>query len=109
MRRLSSTFPLRTNSLIRCRIIGALLTTDEKGPDEKLLCVPHEQVDPDFKGIHNLTDLHQHELDKIYDFFTNYKSKEPGKFVKVKGFVDANEAKAIYNAGVELYHAMSLG
>jgi len=97
-------YPIIPLSLIKCKIIGVLLTTDEKGPDEKIICVPHEKVDPDFEGINNLTDLHQHELDKIHDFFTNYKSKEPNKFCKVNDFKDANEAKKIYLDGKKIYN-----
>lgn len=96
-------YPLIPNSLIKCRIIGALLTTDEKGADEKIICVPHESVDPEFKNIKSLADLSEHQTDKIEYFFNNYKRMEPGKFVTIRGFVDVIEAIKLYIDGVNEY------
>ena len=50
---------------VEVRIIGALITEDEKGTDEKLLVVPTESIDKHFSNIHNYTDLEQIYLDKI--------------------------------------------
>jgi len=42
---------------------------DEKGMDEKILCVLEE----DIENIQHITDLDEQTLDKIYKFFSNYK------------------------------------
>jgi inorganic pyrophosphatase len=85
---------------IVCKIIGALITNDEKGRDEKLLLVPDDKIDPYNKHINSYTDLDSHTLDEIKYFFTHYKDLEPGKFIQVEKFVDTNEAIEIYNKAV---------
>ena len=89
-------YRIEAPSLIRCRIIGALLTVDEKGKDEKVICVPHESVDPEFRDIHSLDDLTSSQRDKIEYLFMHYKRMEPNKFVEVQGFVGAKEARKLY-------------
>lgn len=97
-------YPLIPNTLIKCRIIGALLTTDEKGEDEKIICVPHKSVDPEFEDVKSLTDLSAHQKDKIEYFFNNYKRMEPGKFVTIRGFVDTADACQLYIDGKNMYN-----
>ncbi len=82
--------------LINCKIIGALITSDENGKDEKILLVPDEKVDPYNKNITNYTDLDSHTLDEIKYFFEHYKDLEKGKFIDVNEFVDSNNAYEIY-------------
>ncbi len=89
--------------IINCKIIGALITTDENGRDEKILLVPSDKVDPYNKHIENYTDLDSHTLDEIKYFFEHYKDMETGKFIKVESFVDKVEAIKLYNLGCELY------
>ena len=86
--------------LINCKIIGALITSDEHGSDEKILLVPDERVDPYNKHINNYTDLDPHTLDEIKYFFEHYKDMEPGKFIKVDNFVNNEEARLIYNNSI---------
>lgn len=96
-------YPLFPNSLIQCRIIGALKTKDEKGFDHKIICVPIPKVDHEFTKIKSLIDLKDSERDMIEYFFKNYKSQEYKKFVEVLGFVDAEEAKILYDDAVKDY------
>jgi inorganic pyrophosphatase len=86
--------------LINCKIIGALITSDENGKDEKILLVPDEKVDPYNKDISNYTDLDSHTLDEIKYFFTHYKDLEKGKFINVNEFVDSNKAYDIYQSSL---------
>ena len=79
--------PLMPGCLIKCRIIGCLLTHDEKGQDEKLLAVPVDSVDPSCKSIMEYTDLGDYKLQKIRHFFEIYKKLEPGKKVEVDDFI----------------------
>lgn len=87
-------------SVVKCRIIGALITEDEKGRDEKVLCVPIPSVDPHSKDIFNYSDLPEYKLEEIRYFFTHYKDMETGKFINVFDFIDYSEALNIYNKSV---------
>lgn len=94
-------YPLIPNSLIQCKIIGALQTKDEKGLDDKIICVPVSSVDQEFANISDLTDLKQSERDMIEYFFKHYKSREYNKFVEIKGFVGAKHANNLYKEALE--------
>ncbi len=83
--------------LINCKIIGALITEDENGRDEKILLVPDDKVDPYNKNIRSYKDLDTHTLDEIRYFFEHYKDLEKGKFIKVDQFVDYLDACDIYS------------
>jgi inorganic pyrophosphatase len=69
-------------------IIGVLIMEDEKGLDEKVLCVFEE----DYYKYKDITDLPQEIKDNIIWFFTNYKTKTPNKWTKVTGFENKNFA-----------------
>ena len=81
---------------IKCKIIGALLTEDENGCDDKILLVPETFVDPESKHINDISDVDSHLLSKIKYFFEHYKDLEKGKFVVIKNFVNAIDAVKIY-------------
>ena len=74
------TFP---GCLIPVNVIGMLEMRDEKGQDEKILCVP--QHDPNWFGIEHLDDLAQQLRDEIANFFSIYKQLE-SKQVEVCGW-----------------------
>ena len=92
-----SDFACYPNIIMKCRIIGVLVTEDEKGFDEKILAVPDISVDPSHTNIINYTDLDKHIIDKIEYFFTHYKSNEPNKWIKIHSFENAEKATEIYN------------
>ena len=94
--------------IINCKIIGALITEDENGRDEKILLVPSDKVDPYNKQINNYTDLDSHTLDEIKYFFEHYKDMETGKFIKVDSFVDKVEANKLYEQGCSNYKNKNL-
>ncbi len=48
-------------------------------------------------------DLPQLLRDQIQHFFENYKTLEPGKWVKVQGWANAAEAKKAFEASVKAY------
>jgi inorganic pyrophosphatase len=78
---------------IRVRPIGVFHMSDEKGPDEKLLCVP--LGDPAFARIHDLGDVSTELLDEIEHFFQRYKDLEPTKTTETRGWGRRAEAEAI--------------
>lgn len=85
---------------IKCKIIGALVTADEKGRDEKILLVPDDKIDPYNKTINSYKDLDTHTLDEIKYFFTHYKDLETGKFTNVEDFIDQSDAWNIYTQSI---------
>ena len=96
-------YSLIPGSVINSRLIGVLLMEDESGIDEKLIAVPHEKVDPTYKDINDITDLPEHTLNKIKNFFETYKMLEPNKWVKVKEFKGKDEATKILEEAIKNY------
>lgn len=90
-------------SVVKCRIIGALITEDEAGRDEKVICVPVPSVDPRSKNIHNYTDLPEYTLTELRYFFSHYKDMEAGKFINVLDFIDATGAFNVYTQSIAAY------
>ena len=62
-------YPIYPGTVISVKVIGVLITTDEKGEDEKLIAVPGNNVDKSSIIIENLSDLGKHILIKIKHFF----------------------------------------
>lgn len=77
---------------INGHVVGMLEMEDEEGIDHKLIAVPDKKVDPLFGVYEDIKDVPQHSLDRIKHFFEHYKELEPGKWIKVKKFVDAKVA-----------------
>lgn len=86
---------LQEGSVIKARPIGVLLMEDEKGMDEKIICVPAKKLDKAYENINDIKDLPQQVIDEIKHFFEHYKDLESGKWVKVSGIDNAEKAKEI--------------
>lgn len=86
--------PIENNEYYDVCIIGCLLMEDEKGTDEKILCVFPE----DFEKIQDVDDLSDEVRDSIFTFFSEYKSKNAssGKWSRVHGFSGRIHAKQLY-------------
>jgi inorganic pyrophosphatase len=84
-----STFP---GCHIRVRPIGLFRMTDEKGEDEKVLCVPLR--DPTWSHVEGLDGIPQPLLDEIEHFFQVYKDLE-GHVVQTDGFHGLETAEAV--------------
>ena|SRR3989344_4702267 len=90
-----SSEPLVPGVHIKCHAVGVLETEDEEGIDAKIIAVPTAKIDP-FYGVYNdIKDVPQALLNKIKHFYENYKTIEPGKWVKVKDFKSASEAEKV--------------
>jgi len=85
------TFP---GCIIEAKPVGLFKMWDEKGPDEKILCVP--LYDPLWNHIESLSDVPPHLLKEIEHFFTVYKDLEKKK-TRVEGWQDRDEAIKIIN------------
>ena len=82
------TFP---GCVVSCRVVGMFRMTDEKGGDDKLLCVANGDIRKN--SIRDLEDVAKYELDAIEHFFLVYKSLEPGKEVHGGSWVDRAAAQ----------------
>lgn len=98
-----SPVPIITGVVVRCRPIGMLKMEDEAGGDAKLLAVPVDRLSSLYRAIKSPRDLPELATAQISHFFQHYKDREPGKWVKVEGWVGAEEAKQEILAGVERY------
>jgi inorganic pyrophosphatase len=88
-------------AIMSCRIVGVLLMEDEAGGDEKLIAVPSPKLTRRYEKVQNYTDLPAITLQQIEHFFSHYKDLEPGKWVKVVRWGDAEEAKKLLLEGIE--------
>jgi len=93
--------PLVPGSVIRCRPVGVLKMTDEAGQDEKILAVPDVKVFPGYAHIQDIDQVSSHWPQRIGHFFEHYKDLEKGKWVKVEGWGNAEEAKQILLDAIE--------
>lgn len=93
--------PVVPGAVIRARPIGMLRMEDESGQDEKIICVPHDKVHPQYSKVEKLEDLPAITLQAIEHFFTHYKDLEKGKWVKVTGWAGREEAGEIIKASID--------
>ena len=91
------TFP---GCVIEVKPIGVFHMTDEKGPDEKIICVPVS--DPIGNKVDDLSGLNPHLIKEIEHFFRVYKDLEEKK-VDVGDWGDAKEAKKIVEQCIERF------
>jgi len=82
------TFP---GCVISVRVIAVLRMTDDKGQDDKIVCVP--ESDPAWNDTEVLDDLPKQLRTEIEHFFSIYKQPE-GKEVIVEGWFSREEALA---------------
>jgi inorganic pyrophosphatase len=83
------TFP---GCLIRCRAIGMFRMRDEKGADDKVLCVP--DTDPRMAHFMDISDVADFDQLEIQHFFEVYKALEPGKAVEFGTWTGREAANA---------------
>lgn len=91
------TFP---GCLIQAKPVGLFKMWDEKGPDQKILCVPI--YDPLWNHIKDLSDVPPHLLKEIEHFFSIYKQLEKKK-TGVEGWDGLSQALKIIKESEERY------
>ncbi|MGI0106859.1 inorganic diphosphatase [Salinimicrobium sp. WS361] len=91
------TFP---GCVMEVKPIGVFHMADEKGPDEKVICVPVS--DPIWNRLNDLGDVNGHLIKEIEHFFQVYKDLEQKK-VDVEGWGDVNEANSIIKDCIQRY------
>ena len=95
-------------AIMNCRPIGVLMMEDEAGTDEKIIAVPSSKLTRRYDKVLTHTDLPDITLEQIQHFFEHYKDLEPGKWVKVLRWGDADEAKGLIVAALERARAKKL-
>jgi inorganic pyrophosphatase len=91
----ANTRPIVPGAVINVRPVGVLKMMDESGGDEKIIAVPSPKLTQRYVNVHNYTDMPSITLEQIQHFFEHYKDLEPNKWVKLLGWGDAVEAKAL--------------
>ena len=96
----ANTRGIAPGAIMSCRIVGVLVMEDEAGGDEKLIAVPAPKLTQRYDHIENYTDLPAITLQQIEHFFSHYKDLEPGKWVKIVRWGDADEARGMVLEGI---------
>ena len=81
------TFP---GCVIEVRAIAVLRMTDDRGQDDKIICVPYE--DPHWSDLEDLDDIPAQLRTEVEHFFSIYKQPE-GIDVDVQGFAGCEDAR----------------
>jgi inorganic pyrophosphatase len=97
----ANTRAIAPGAIMSCRIVGVLIMEDEAGGDEKLIAVPSAKLTRRYEHVSDYTDLPDITLQQIEHFFAHYKDLEPGKWVKILRWGDAEEARSMVLAGIE--------
>lgn len=92
---IANTRPIVPGAVINVRPIGVFKMEDDGGIDEKIIAVPVPKLTKRYAHVTNYTDLPEITLAQIEHFFAHYKDLEPGKWVKVIGWGDAEEARGM--------------
>jgi inorganic pyrophosphatase len=95
--------PLIPGIVIACRAVGVLETEDDAGADAKILSVPLTQVTRDYDAVRETQDLPQNLVRQIEHFFAHYKDLEPGRWLTLKGWQNADAARRIITESIERY------
>lgn len=84
------TEPSVPGCLVEVKPIAVFKMADDKGPDEKIICVP--VADPIMNKLNDISDINEHTIKEIEHFFRVYKDLE-NKKVEVQGWADVKVAR----------------
>jgi inorganic pyrophosphatase len=97
----ANTRPIIPGAVINVKPIGVLRMEDDGGGDEKIIAVPSAKLTARYANVQNYTDLPEITWKQIEHFFLHYKDLEPGKWVKLLGWGDADEARRLIVEAIE--------
>ncbi len=95
--------PLIPGVVVTCRALGMMQMEDEAGADNKLLAVPIDKVLSIYSQWKKPEDLNPLRLKTIQHFFEHYKDLEPGKWVKIDSWRNADAARALIVEAIARY------
>ena len=96
-----SSQPIQPGVVIPATPIAILGMEDEEGPDDKIVAVPPEKVDPIYGKIKSADDIDQHVKEQIKHFFEHYKDLESNKWVKITDWKGKTEALKAVEKGLK--------
>ena len=96
-----NTRPLIPGCVINVRPIGVMLMEDNSGRDEKIIAVPTHALTKRYDSVKDYDDMPDITLKQIEHFFEHYKDLEPGKWVKIGGWQNAEVAKRLIMEAVD--------
>jgi inorganic pyrophosphatase len=94
--------PIVPGAVVRCRPVGVLFMEDDKGRDEKLICLPVHKLTRIYDDIHDIPDMPEIQMERLKHFFTHYKDLEPSKWSKLEHIGDLNEARRVILESIEM-------
>jgi inorganic pyrophosphatase len=97
---ITNTRAIVPGAVMAVRPVGVLLMEDEAGGDEKIIAVPVPKLTKRYDRIKTYSDLPEITLEQIQHFFEHYKDLEPGKWVKIVRWGDAEEAQKLILEGI---------
>jgi inorganic pyrophosphatase len=95
--------PLISGSVICCRPVGVLKMTDESGDDAKILAVPVDELCSQYRHARDIEDMPPTLLEQIAHFFEHYKDLDEGKWVRVGGWGNVEDASAEILNSLKMY------
>jgi inorganic pyrophosphatase len=98
---IANTRPLVPGAYLNTRPVGVLKMEDENGIDEKIIAVPATRLTKRYIHVEHYTDLPKITLEQIQHFFEHYKDLEAGKWVKVAGWGDRDDAQRMIQQAIE--------
>ncbi|MET0430632.1 MAG: inorganic diphosphatase [Microvirga sp.] len=97
----ANTRAIAPGAVINVRPVGVLVMEDDGGEDEKIIAVPSSKLTQRYDRVKTYTDLPEITLKQIEHFFEHYKDLEPGKWVKIIRWGDAEDAHRLIREGIE--------
>ena len=97
----ANTRAIAPGAVMNVRPVGVLVMEDDGGQDEKIIAVPSSKLTQRYDRVNSYADLPDITIKQIEHFFEHYKDLEPDKWVKVIGWGDAAEARAMILAAIE--------
>jgi inorganic pyrophosphatase len=97
----ANTRAIAPGAVINVRPVGVLVMEDDGGEDEKIIAVPSSKLTQRYDRVQSYTDLPEITLKQIEHFFEHYKDLEPGKWVKIIRWGDAEDARRLIREGIE--------
>ena len=97
---ITNTRAIVPGAVMAVRPVGVLLMEDEAGGDEKIIAVPVPRLTKRYDRVKTYSDLPEITLEQIQHFFEHYKDLEPGKWVKIVRWGNAEEAQKLILEGI---------
>jgi inorganic pyrophosphatase len=97
---ITNTRAIVQGAVMAVRPVGVLLMEDEDGGDEKIVAVPVPRLTKRYDRVKTYSDLPEITLEQIQHFFEHYKDLEPGKWVKIVRWGNAEEAQKLILEGI---------